>query len=388
MANRLIVCLDGTWNTPDQRIGGQIRPTNVVKMARAIASKGTATPPASGLVTQTVFYDQGVGTDGGPLSRLLGGVSGLGLSKTIKDAYRFLMLNYEDGERGADEIFIFGFSRGAYAARSLAGFLRNCGLLKTIHADRLHEAFDLYRSESHPNSPEAKEFREEYSREVEVTFLGVWDTVGSLGIPPQGIFPWLDPIAAILNEPFEFHDVELSRIVKNAYQALAIDERSAPFEPAIWQPKEIEGEAVSKVGQTVEQVWFAGYHGDVGGASRDAGLSDIAFMWMKEKAEACGLAFDSDYVASAIVPNPLAPADEFRSRLIEFAGTYDRRLGQTWPETEYVHPEVLVRQRDEDSEYDPKNLVEFQESNAYKVAKGTKTRGALPESLKTKDRSS
>lgn len=367
MANRLIVCLDGTWNTPGQRIGGEIHPTNVVKMARAIAPKGPASSPASGTVAQTVFYDQGVGTEGSPLWRLLGGVSGLGLSKTIEDGYRFLMHNYEDG----DEIYLFGFSRGAYAARSLAGFLRNSGLLKTLHADRLEEAFELYRCESHPNSEEARDFRAAYSREVEVQFLGVWDTVGALGIPPQAIFPFLDPLIDALNEPFKFHDVELSGSVKHGYQALAIDERSAPFKPAIWRPKEEDGEVVSqhpKEGQAIEQVWFAGYHGDVGGASPAAGLSDVAFEWMMQKAHACGLAFDGDYVASAVAPDPLGADDKSRARYIELAGTFDRRLGRVWPKTEFVHPEVLVRKKSVSLSYRPENLIEYLNDPDHKVA--------------------
>jgi uncharacterized protein (DUF2235 family) len=338
------------------------------------------------MVTQSVFYEQGVGTEGGLASQLLGGVSGLGLSKNIKDAYRFLMHNYEDSERGADEIFLFGFSRGAYAARSLAGFLRNSGLLKTLHADRLDEAFELYRSDAHPTSDEAIDFRAEYSREVEIQFLGVWDTVGALGIPPQTIFPFLDPFANAVNAPFQFHDVELSGSVKHAYQALAIDERSAPFEPSIWKPREEDGVAVTrhpKPGQVVEQVWFAGYHGDVGGGSPEAGLSDIAFTWMQEKAHDCGLEFDNEYVAARIAPDPLGDTDEARATIIELAGTYDRPLGKTWPKTEFVHPEVIIRQKNADPIYDPDNLDEYRASEDYQVAKAASTQGALPQTLRT-----
>ena len=116
--------------------------------------------------------------------KFLGGAFGFGFSKNVIDGYRFLLHNFESN----DEIFLFGFSRGAYTARSIAGFIRNCGILKKEHADRIEEAFKLYRrKDAHPDSPEAEEFRKKYAMETPITFVGVWDTVGSLGIP-IGIF--------------------------------------------------------------------------------------------------------------------------------------------------------------------------------------------------------
>ena len=358
---RLIVCSDGTFGTPQIAYV-----TNVVKMTRAIAPIGPATPPASGTATQLVFYDPGVGTEGSLWRRALGGVSGLGLSKNIRECYEFLVQNYEAG----DEIFILGFSRGAYTARSLAGFLRNSGLLKPEHAGRLGEAFDLYRSDSHPDSPEAITFREDYSQEQEVTvrFLGVWDTVGSLGIPPLGRFSFFQPVADRLNRPFQFHDVELSGSVKNAYHALAIDERRASFPLAIWKPKEVGGVVVSrapKPGQVIEQVWFAGYHNSLGGGELDSGLSDITFTWMMEKAKACDLAFNSAFVSATIRPNELGRARDSRTTFWRLAGTFIRNLGTTWHETEHVHQVVLNRQRL--AAYDPNNLVRYQNGPNYQI---------------------
>ena len=150
---RIVICSDGTWNTADQKNGGEYRPTNVVKMARTISAV------SKDGISQVVFYDEGVGADKWGLDRLTGGAFGRGLDKNIEDAYRFLMRNYIKG----DEIFLFGFSRGAYTVRSLAGLIRNCGLLKPINADKFKDAYDLYISKSHPDSEYSKKFRKNNS---------------------------------------------------------------------------------------------------------------------------------------------------------------------------------------------------------------------------------
>ena len=125
MSKRIVISSDGTWNRPDQK-----NPTNVIKMARAIL------PTAPDGKCQVVFYDQGVGT-GKRLDRWLGGAFGQGLEKNVEDAYRFLMHNYDEG----DEIYLFGFSRGAFTARSTVGMIRNSGLLHKTHADRFSKAY-------------------------------------------------------------------------------------------------------------------------------------------------------------------------------------------------------------------------------------------------------
>ena len=275
MTKRIVICSDGTWNKPDQAY-----PTNVTQMERAIS------PTASDGTVQIVLYDEGVGTSGG-LDRWMGGVFGRGLEKNVAEAYRFLIHNYDDG----DDIFLFGFSRGAYTSRSIAGLIRNCGILHKDHADKIPEAYALYRQrDASPDTHEAVQFRNQYSREVEIYFVGVWDTVGALGIP----FGWL----RWLNKGrHQFHDVTLSGMVRNAYHAVSIDEKRKPFRPSLWK-----GEP--KTGQRVEQVWFAGDHSDIGGGYRDSSLSDVAFEWMKEKAETCGLGFDKEYVGRHVHANP------------------------------------------------------------------------------------
>ncbi len=236
MGKRIVICCDGTWNRPEQPV-----PSNVVRTARAVL------PTGRDGVSQVVFYDEGVGT-GNRIDRLLGGAFGDGLVRNIADAYRFLVHNYAAG----DELFLFGFSRGAYTARSLAGLLRNSGLLHKAHADRFTAAFDLYRrQDAPPSSPEAQAFRAAHSREVGVHFLGVWDTVGSLGIPLRGL-------RYLTMRRHQFHDVELSGSMRNAFQALAVDERRFPFARPSGSPSPRRARRWSRPGSPASTPTWAG----------------------------------------------------------------------------------------------------------------------------------
>ncbi len=360
---RLIVCSDGTWSTPEKE-------TNVYKMWRAIGSKDKHGN------TQKAFYDEGVGTEGNWVERLLGGASGVGLDKNIQDGYRFLMHTYEPD----DKIYLFGYSRGAYTVRSLAGFLRNCGLLHMNHADKVKEAFDLYRrKDAPPWSDIAKEFRADYSQEVDIEFIGVWDTVGALGIPTKRF-------GHILNRRYHFHDVELSGRVKHGYHALAIDERRRPFRPAIWGFLDDDDKFVvyaeRKDGQAVDQAWFTGYHGDVGGGTDDDRLSDVTFEWIMRKAYDTDLRFDTEYLASHLHPDPLGKDHDSSGKLpwkLPLLNSV-RSLGTTWHTTEALHASVLKRQ--EELSYNPDNLVEYQESGHDRVVKTPAApEGAVPPGL-------
>jgi len=271
MAKRIVICSDGTWNIPDQMDHGEVRPSNVAKIALSVSPQGADGMP------QKVFYDKGVGTEW--YDKIRGGISGVGISQKIKEAYQYLIDCYEDG----DEVFLFGFSRGAYTVRSTVGLIRNCGLLKRENARKIDEAYDLYRrrdDKSKPSSVEAELFRRTYSHDIRIKFIGVWDTVGALGIPVQK----LDFLNHLLN--VEFHDVNLSSYVDNAFQALAIDERREAFKPSIWERKDPD------VKQRLEQVWFSGVHSNVGGGYENSELSDITFEWMREKARSCLLGLD------------------------------------------------------------------------------------------------
>lgn len=259
----LVICCDGTWNkaTEEDKI------TNIVRISRVITPRSE-----DGKIHQIVYYDSGVGTDGKG-DAISGGVYGAGMDKNVLDAFAFLVNNYEP----ADKLYFFGFSRGAYTVRSLVGLINNAGLLKKEHAAKLSEAYALYRSLDpldHPHGTNAEEFRRMYSREVSIHFLGVFDTVGALGVP----LTILDSYNA---KRYSFHDTTLSRIIKNAYHAVAVDEKRHDFFPTLWHAKE---------GTHSEQRWFPGAHSDVGGGYGDShALSDLSLRWMLSKAHECGL---------------------------------------------------------------------------------------------------
>ncbi|RBY97783.1 DUF2235 domain-containing protein [Blastococcus sp. TF02-8] len=335
MAKRLVICCDGTWNTPDQAAEGRPCPTNVTKVALEVAPRGDDGRD------QCVYYLRGVGTEKG--ERLRGGGFGMGLSRNVQDAYRTIVQNFEPG----DEIFLFGFSRGAFTARSTVGFVRNCGVLKPQEAHRVEEAYELYRARgAHPRGTESELFRRSYSWEAEITFIGVWDTVGALGIPVRGM-GWL-------NRRWAFHDTKLSSIVKNAFHALAIDEQRGPFRPTLWEPHD---EDAHPVGQRLEQVWFSGVHCGVGGGYADTGLSDIALLWMVERAKECGLTFLPDAFSSLPEgrrptdnrPHPLPCADgplrDSRTALYKLLPRHHRRIGSTHERTETVASTAVLRHR-------------------------------------------
>lgn len=282
---RLVVCCDGTWNRLDAP-----HPTNVVKAAEAVL------PRDAGGTEQIVFYDEGVGTGEGRLpllDRILGGALGEGLDQNIQDAYRFLVFNYAEG----DEIFVFGFSRGAYTARSLCGLIRYCGILHRRFAHLTEEGHRLYRNRTNTADCDAcVDFVGRYSRRARIRFLGVWDTVGSLGIPTSRLrAPWIE-------RRYQFHDTQLSDIIDIACHAVAIDERRRAFAPTLWDTSSVDN------GQLIEQLWFPGDHGAVGGGGPRRGLSDGAFLWMMQHASRAGLGIDSSHLVPPITdPDPLQP---------------------------------------------------------------------------------
>jgi uncharacterized protein (DUF2235 family) len=335
---RLIVCSDGTWNNREK--GGDGGITNVVKISRLVA------PTASDGTSQIVFYDPGVGTEGSVWDRVFAGVTGQGLSKNIGDAYLFLVENFTPG----DEIYLFGFSRGAYTARSTVGLIRKCGLLRKDQVDKFQEAYALYRSDKHPDSDEAKAFRQEHSHETPVHFLGVWDTVGSLGIPVSGLRSWTA-------RKYQFHDVALSKIVKHARHAVSIDERRKSFEPTLWSTKGVPG-------QTVEQVWFAGVHSGVGGGYAESGLSDVALAWMTDEAAKAGLAFDERSTTKMVHPDPYARLIESNQGFWSVLGGGWRTIGAETHQPQTIHPAALSRLANPKVQYQPKNLIAYLREHA------------------------
>ena len=275
---RIITCSDGTWNKIETDV-----PTNVLKMYNSICDRGKDLATKQDVI-QVKAYDEGVGSGYTWTDRILGGATGAGLDKNIKDMYTFIALNYEPG----DEIYLFGFSRGAYTARSLAGFIRNCGLLKPGYLYLVPDAYRLYRDRNNYTTPESdmmKAWRKNYCFEstTYIKFVGVWDTVGSLGIPL--------PLHKMQNlHKYKFHDVKLSSTIQYAYHALAIDERRKLFAPTLWEISETAKKDETNW-QTVEQRWFAGVHSNIGGGYKDCGLSDVALDWIIRKAQMVGLCY-------------------------------------------------------------------------------------------------
>jgi uncharacterized protein (DUF2235 family) len=240
MSKRLIYCFDGTWN----RIESEY-PTNVARIAQAIL------PRADDGKIQTIYYDEGVGTsDAGKITSKIGnylaGAMGWGLKENIIEAYTHLVFNYEPG----DEIFVFGFSRGAFTARSFCGLIRNCAIVNRRNLKAIREAVDNYTSrlsEKAPSSLETKAFRYRNCKNacletdvawlekafpdhdhaakprISINYLGVWDTVGALGIPKR-----LSIIGKI-NRKYQFHDTNLSKLILSARHAVAADEKRGTF---------------------------------------------------------------------------------------------------------------------------------------------------------------
>lgn len=270
MGKRIIFCADGTWDEPG-------KDTNVYKIYKALTTSADQVP----------YYDDGVGSDGLAIQKLAGGAFGTGLFQKIKDGYTKLAHAYEKG----DEVYIFGFSRGAYTARCLAGMVAVCGLPTANFTDAVVDtAFQAYRDKINRANLLAQLNKTCDLFDAKLSMVGVWDTVGSLGIP--AIFGGVDPIV------YGFLDTTLHPDVLNAYHAMAIDERRAEFPATLWTS--------SSPGQTLEQVWFCGVHCDVGGSYPDdsdgSALSDLTLAWMMSKAAALGLSFDPSVQAKYALP--------------------------------------------------------------------------------------
>lgn len=282
MAN-LVLCCDGTWNTADQTEGGIPTPTNVVRLFNLVAECDR-----NG-IEQKKYYHPGVGTDGGAISKALGGGIGLGLDRNIKSGYRWLCGEYAKGDR----IFLFGFSRGAYTARSLGGMVTRFGLLDLdgIEEDETWKRIDdlfangyrvkgVKRGTFAAKGWKFKAGEGTDGHDIPVHFIGVWDTVGALGIPDHlGVLNLLDD-----PQKHAFHDTQLNPLVKHARHALALDEMRASFEPTLWTNTE---------GRDVKQIWFPGAHSDVGGGYREIGLSNGSLLWMLAEAKDQGLEIDA-----------------------------------------------------------------------------------------------
>ncbi|KXX65222.1 DUF2235 domain-containing protein [Marichromatium gracile] len=279
---RLIVCCDGTWQHLESDY-----PTNVVQLAQA-----TRTQCDDRTTEQVVYYDEGVGAEGGigAISReftaIIGGAFGRGIDKNIMDAYRFLVLNHQPD----DEIYLFGFSRGAYTVRSLAGLIGAAGLLQRHQLRYIREAYEFYRDPDADSDEVARyrAFRDRHNPQpAPIRLLGCWDTVGSLGFPD--VIPGLT-LDRALNRRYRFHNNRIGAHVEQVAHAVAIDEARAQFMVTL-------ADADDPTRTQVHETWFPGDHGCIGGGSFvKRGLSSITLRWMLEQAGGLGLESDTRHI--------------------------------------------------------------------------------------------
>jgi uncharacterized protein (DUF2235 family) len=354
---RLVVFLDGTWNSVDSN-------TNVWRIRALCAPKGKDGKP------QLVYY--GIGVNG-----FLGGVFGQGLDDNIRLAYEWLVETYNEG----DEVFIFGFSRGAYTARSLAGLVAIDGILKAGSPIGVAELFDRYKKreesiwklkEIAASGDTSKQTEQEkwllkYSQLVNVKMVGVWDTVGAVGWKAGNI-------RGVSRSTFGYLQTGLRRPIQNAYHALAIDEHRDDFAPTLWDvrhPKDKNAViAEARPLSSVEQRWFVGAHANVGGGYPTDLLAQNPLRWMMKKAESHGLSFrsqvdlDGDALAAPIADSYRGFANGlytwFSAPLYRIIGREPdvRDDGSHINVNETIDASVFSRWR-ADPTYRPPNVVEW-----------------------------
>jgi uncharacterized protein (DUF2235 family) len=315
---RLALFLDGTWNA----VGDN---TNVWRMKSLCATEGT-----DGLAQQ-VYYDIGV-------NGFIGGMAGQGLSENVTQAYEWLIDRYNPG----DEIFIFGFSRGSYTARSLAGLIAKHGLLKAGAPLGVRQMYARYKRSDERTlwkmleAQKAGELKDvtleeqwllRYSQAINIKMVGVWDTVGAVGIPAFSI-------KGISRSTFGFLHTGLRVPIENGYHALAIDEHRAAFAPTLWtvrRPKDPNATtAAPRPLASVEQRWFVGAHANVGGGCESDLLAQIPLRWMMEKASIHGLTFKNDVdIDGDVLKAPISDshAEFMRGIYSVFSGRHHRSIG-------------------------------------------------------------
>ncbi|KAG0145540.1 hypothetical protein CROQUDRAFT_658458 [Cronartium quercuum f. sp. fusiforme G11] len=339
---RLVVLCDGTWKESYDK-NGIDESTNVTRLTRAIDAEDKSVSPH---IPQIIFYQSGLGSSGA--DKLLAGATGFGIVEKIKDAYEFLVQNWLPG----DEIFLFGFSRGAYTARMVGTLIGDVGILEPAAMDEFNDFFEAYQNLG-KEDPEEKVKAEEYlsvyrpggskaTRPMPkgtLKCIGVWDTVGALGIPG-----FTNPVSN--HKLLGFVDTKLGKRVEYAFHALAIDETRKDFLPTKWhQPEEQR-----KDGQVMKQVWFSGAHSDIGGGYIDHELSDITLVWMVASIlEHKLLSVNVDYVLS--IPSPklpwgeLKPHDPRSKGWMALSAATVRPLPEKFNEStqELYHPSVYAR---------------------------------------------
>jgi glutathione S-transferase len=339
MAKQIVVCMDGTWNDP-------IEQTNVYRLFEMLPGEEQQVeengPIRSHLVKSgerlAAFYLESIG-NGGRTQGVLGGTQGIGLHDSMIDAYLLISQVYQRG----DKIWLFGFSRGAWAARSLGAFIAYSGLIAAVDADNdgaADEAEKIWLGYKEGRGKKRGDRFWKYHDEIPMRMIGVWDTVGKLGVP---LFSGLRLVDRDELRFLAFSNGELSPRVEHGRQALAIDEERADFPPTLWEERE-----------GIKQVWFAGAHADVGGGYESHGLSDIALEWMMQEVNDldAGLRLLPSQLSQALAPDGLEDRhDETRGPVWRTRPDDKRKI----PDNAELHPSVLERLRQR-ADYRPKAL--------------------------------
>ncbi|KAI0887297.1 uncharacterized protein GGS22DRAFT_107432 [Annulohypoxylon maeteangense] len=321
MKKRIVVCCDGTWQNSDN---GYVQPTssnplptlqipsNVTRISRTFkrtCSDGTF---------QIVYYQSGVGSRSGPINRILGGAFGIGIAENIREAYAYICANYVDG----DEIVLIGFSRGAFTARSIGGMISDLGLLTREGMEFFYPVFkdmqnwmnpkykDQFPQIPFPGKPKGPHARDDYRKMlvekgytrvrqdkgkgdlIRIKAIGVWDTVGALGIPqgkPREILARLG--IKMPNQEYRFYNTNLSNKIEHGFHALALDETRGPFSPTLWEQQPDDRDT-----SDLRQVWFPGSHGNIGGGWKDQGVANITLAWMMDQLSSIGCEFVPDAI--------------------------------------------------------------------------------------------
>jgi uncharacterized protein (DUF2235 family) len=354
---RIALYLDGTWNNVDDN-------TNVWRLK----SLCTQSPE------QLVYYSAGVGTQSG--EHISGGMFGIGINEEVTNAYEWLVEHYETDA----QLFIFGFSRGAFTARSLAGFISKCGLLKPGSPVAMKQLYGRYRQGTAQSVralgrvvagelSQEDQWIKEYSRPIPIWFQGVWDTVGALGVP-------LPCIPKVSRADFAFLETDLRINDTHAYHALAIDEHREAFAPTLWTkvtPKQGETYPPRSI-DNVEQRWFVGAHANVGGGYENDLLAQIPLCWIMNKAIGHGLQFKDSVVIdgnenTCPIRDSLAEMAHGIYEVLTFGKHYYRPIGIdpidggdaiTSTINESIDATVFDRWR-HDASYRPRNLCEWSE---------------------------
>ncbi|HHT9159778.1 MAG TPA: DUF2235 domain-containing protein [Candidatus Brocadiaceae bacterium] len=353
MSKNIVLCADGTGN-----MGGYTPSSSVYKIYNEIDVHNDK--------KQLKFYDNGVGTNKNKYLRAASGALGLGFKTNVRDLYLFLARNYEEG----DQVYFFGFSRGAATVRACSGFIAACGLVngKDMKEDDLQNAVDealLAYVKIESNPPLAEKCKETNSHGViQIQFLGVWDTVSSLGFPQKWVitsvgmlvlnvfFKSLDYFSDLFF-PHRFYNYELTPNVKYACQALAIDDERTSFWPMVWNEKSHSN--------PVEQVWFAGMHSNVGGGYPRAGMANVALEWMMIRAKNNGLIFKGTSMQSVYNDaNPHGRMFDSRDGFSIYYRYHPRDIEKLCKDTLdgsiKVHESVIERMAYKTANYAPGNL--------------------------------